>query len=95
VSDGRLRPGEGALAQPWLGVESFEGAPAHKFTRANDFRDLSALSRNFFRRKPRFEVARAGQPGARFVVRRTKPKALGKLKGPFRHAKRNLSHGRA
>jgi len=25
-----------------------DARPAHKFTRANDFRDLSALSRNFF-----------------------------------------------
>ena len=39
----------GSRAKPTRAGSSFAGAGrAHKFTRANDFKDLSALSRNFF-----------------------------------------------
>jgi hypothetical protein len=38
------------VREPWLGSALPIRDGAHKFTRANDFSDLSALSRNFFAR---------------------------------------------
>ncbi len=79
---------------------------AHKFMPSNDFRDLTALSRNFFRSPSVSSSSRmrcrayllrhlaledsAAPQPLRFVRRRGQKRA--KAKRIFRDAKRNVSH---
>jgi hypothetical protein len=59
-----------ARTEPFLRVSLAFTEPAHKFTHANDFRSLTALSRNFATVLP----PTAAQPRAPFAKRRGLPR---------------------
>jgi hypothetical protein len=72
-----------------------DAAPAHKFTRANDFMGLSALMRNFLAKRATLRSDDHGRPAGPFRFGPERSQKTGKTKRSFRQAKRNVSQGMA